>query len=122
MQSLIPVAIAIATAVAAVSTATIAATRGTLFAGPGLVHANGSAVNVLTIQCVDGLVSLIVIRHFNKSEAFAAVGHFVLYNFAGRNLTVGFKELLKIAFGKTPAQVTNVQVHKKEKKVPALPA
>lgn len=121
MQSLVPATTAAIAATAAVvtTTATVAATettaaaRRTLFTRTCLVYADVTTTNIFAVEGIDSSVRFIVVRHFYKAEAFATVRHLVGYNLARRYFAVRFKELLEVCFRCTPAEVTNVQIHKK---------
>ena len=74
----------VAAATAAATTTTVATTAAAaataLFARSGFVDRQAAAFDFLEVQGLDGGLSLAIVAHFDKAEAFAAAGVTVLYD------------------------------------------
>jgi hypothetical protein len=84
-------------AAAAIPTAAAAttATASALFARPGLVDGQGSAVVLFPIQPRDGCLSLRLARHLDEAKALALTGVMVSNDLSTLNRTVLGKQLLQ---------------------------
>ena len=71
---------------AAAAEAAAAARAGTVGPGPGFVDRQGTALEVLAVQAVDGLLGLVLVRHLNEAEAAALTAELVLDDGHGLDL------------------------------------
>ncbi len=121
--AVVAVVSATATAVesATAATATEATTTTTTIEGALLVLAFRfwtafvnhyvTAINRTTVQGSDRSLRLVVVSHFNKSEAFAAGGEFVSNDFSNSYFTILGEEVSQVLVFQVPAKVSNINVH-----------
>ena len=101
----VPAAIATATKATAAATTTAAA-RATLLRD---VYAEGTALEVLTIQIVERLLRAFRRGHLDEAETARAARHPVEHQSNLANFTAGRKALRNQIFGGVKREVTNVQ-------------
>jgi hypothetical protein len=104
-----------AIATAAVTATTIATAVGAaetsraLFTGTSFIHHNGAACHGLTIQSVDGGLSLGIRAHFDKAETLGAAG-FAVHHDLGRADSTEFREsVLQILVAHAVGQIAHVK-------------
>ena len=122
------VAVVSATATAVESTTAATATESTTTAttiegallvlafrlGAAFVYHHVTAVNGGTVQGSDSSLTLLIVCHFNKSEAFATASEFVV-NDLGRSDFAEFSEQIgQILIFQVPAQISNINVHRRD--------
>lgn len=79
------------TTASATSVSTSTTTSGSIGSRSCLIHHQGLAQEVETIQASDSLSCCSLIGHLDKTEATAALRYFVHYNLGGRNFAILFK-------------------------------
>ena len=99
------------TAAAAKASLFEASAATALLFGLRFVDDNLTTHDFTVIQVSDSLLSFTIIFHFDKSEAFAASGNFVLYDLGGSDGAVLFKKVSKILIGHLPGEVAYINVH-----------
>lgn len=100
-------AITSATSAAAVAAASAAAGAG--FAWLGLVDGEGSSAMLSAVEGVDGGVGLIVVVHFDETEALALARHAVSDDFCTDDGSVRREELLQLGAAGLIAEVSHVK-------------
>src|SRR5688572_24150988 len=102
---------AVTTTAAAVAAAAVAtATAATLFAGAGLVHRQGTALQFLAVHAANRGLRLGGVRHLDEAEASGTARVAVRGNARRRNGAKASECTFELALGRVEAQVTNVNV------------
>src|SRR3569833_3144253 len=86
-------------------------TRGTFFAGLGLIDLNVAAFEVAFIEAFDGGICLGIARHLDEAEAFRLAGEFVGDHTDARHLTKLREGVFKIALGDAIRKIAYVYIH-----------
>ena len=87
------------TAAPAPSAAVAAATLGTFFTRPGLVHRQGATLKILLVKHRDGLGRILLGPHFDESKASGTTRCPVLHNIYRHDGTGLGEVILQIVFG-----------------------
>jgi len=90
---------------------TATAAAAALLLGLRFVDDDLTAHNFAVVQVSNGLLRLAIVFHFDKTEALAATGDFVLDDFSGSNCAVLFKKIPEILIGHLPGEVAYINVH-----------
>jgi hypothetical protein len=101
-----------AAATTAISTAAATATGvGTLFTGTGLVDRQGTAINVFTVEGLNGGIGFTHIRHGDEGKTLRPAGEFV-HNDAGLvNGAISSELGCQRGLGRFVSEVSNVYFH-----------
>ncbi len=84
----------VAAAATTTTTTTVAAAAARL-AGFRLVHIQGAAVVFFFVEAADGLLSSVIVGHFDKTEALAAAGISILNDFGAVDFAERSKQLFQ---------------------------
>jgi hypothetical protein len=98
--------VAAATAAASTTTATASAGRFRL----GNVHGQRATVKVLVVQALNGGLSLVIARHFDKGEPATATGVAVIHHFGALNRSVAPEHLFQIGHVRLKRQIADIQL------------
>jgi len=82
-----------------------------LFLGPRFVDHHFAALRLHLIQSAYGSTPFRVIRHFDKAETLAAVGHTIHDDAGAVYLAMRFEHVAKIVFGGGVGQIAYVNVY-----------
>ncbi len=96
-------------AVPAIATAT-APTTGALGLGTSLVHVDGAASDLCSVQSSDGLLTFFGICHFHKSETARPPGLAIGENTHSIHLSVTFEKLAQFILGGIETEISNENV------------
>src|SRR5687767_11384504 len=107
-----PRAAAEATATTAATTAVVAAASGAaaLFAGPGLVDCQGSALELLAVERLNGLLGLGVVLHLDEAEAPRPAGLPIGNHLGARHHAMLLEESQQVVGACVPHQVADVNI------------
>lgn len=101
-------AAAIATAAATAAKASPAATTTARSAGPRLVDGQPTAVVILAVQRLDGVLRLVVVRHLDEAEASAPAGFPIAEDLGRGDRAELFKHFLKLFRSHRVLQIADV--------------
>jgi hypothetical protein len=94
------------TTITAAATATTAARR-TIFAGPGFIDGQGPALEVLGMEHLNSLLSVLFRGHFDEGKTTGTACHPVLHDI-NRHYNAGLREIiLQVIFRRGEGEITD---------------
>jgi hypothetical protein len=85
----------------------------TRFTRLGLIHRQGTAVEICTVEALDGSFGCLGLRHLHEPEAFGAPRVTVGNDVDLVHRTIGLEELAQVVIRRTKRKVPNKDIHAK---------
>jgi len=74
----------------------------------GFVDNQLSALEILTIECLNGFIGFVIVCHFDKPETAGSAGHLIDNDISRSDLASRSKELLQTVIGRVVGQIAYI--------------